>query len=55
MPLDSMMLYSCANCGETKSGMEWDEDTGRGEPGKEYYCTICKNGLNEDELYSEED
>ena len=52
--LDSMMLYSCCICGETKVGMEWEEDTATAD-GKEYYCPVCKNGLNEDELYSEED
>lgn len=51
--LDSMKLYSCALCGETKTGMEWEEDTGI--EGKEFRCNGCGQGLNEDELYSEED
>jgi len=50
--LESMELYSCSVCGETISGMEWEEHTG-GD--KEYKCPICKTDLNRDELYSEED
>jgi len=51
--LDILMLYSCCRCGETLSGMEWSEHTSGKE--KEYKCPICKEELNEDELYSEED
>ena len=49
-----MMLYSCSHCGETRTGMEWAEDTASAE-GKEFRCPECAQGLNEDELYSEED
>lgn len=50
--LESMELYSCAVCGETMPGMQWEEYTG-GE--KEYKCPCCKADLNRDELYGEED
>lgn len=51
--LDIMILYSCSLCGETRAGIEWQEDTGI--EGKEFRCPACGQGLNEDELYSEED
>jgi DNA-directed RNA polymerase subunit RPC12/RpoP len=51
--IDIMMLYSCAICGETRSGVEWQECIGK--DGKDFQCPSCLEGLNEDELYSEED
>lgn len=53
MPIESMKIYSCPICGNALIGMEWEEDTGI--EGKEFRCAGCGQGLNEDELYSEED
>ena len=54
MLLDSMMLYSCCYCGELMSGMEWSDWPDKNGD-KEYRCPVCAQGLNKDELYSEED
>jgi len=51
--IDALMLYSCCRCGETLSGLEWHENSGGDD--KEFKCPSCLEGLNEDELYSEED
>jgi len=51
--IDTLMLYSCCRCGETLSGIEWHENPGK--DGKDFQCPSCLEGLNEDELYSEED
>ena len=52
MALESMMLYSCPVCGYIMAGLEWEHHTGDGD--KEYCCSGCGAGLNEDELYGED-
>jgi len=52
MALESMILYSCAVCGNTLAGLEWDEHKGNL---KDFKCPECDHLLNEDELYSDED
>lgn len=49
--IDSMKLYSCSVCGNTLSGMEWEEHAGQL---KEFKCPSCQHMLNEDELYDED-
>lgn len=53
MPLESMQLYSCPVCGNSKCGIEW-EDSPSSTQDKEYQCESCSHDLNEDELYSED-
>ena len=52
MALESMMLYSCAVCGNAMCGLEWDEHPGQL---KDFKCPSCQHLLNEDELYPEEE
>ena len=51
MGLESMMIYSCAVCGNAMAGMEWEEHKGHL---KDFKCPDCNHMLNEDELYGED-
>jgi DNA-directed RNA polymerase subunit RPC12/RpoP len=52
--LESMVLYSCAVCGNAMAGLEWEDSPDTSVGLKDYCCPSCGAGLNEDELYSED-
>lgn len=54
MALESMMLYSCAICGNAMCGMEWEDSPSKSPSGKDYNCPSCGQDINEDELYKED-
>jgi DNA-directed RNA polymerase subunit RPC12/RpoP len=55
MPLEMMIVYVCSICGNAMTGMEWGEQLDKAINGKDYCCPDCGHGMNEDELYGEED